>query len=50
MLGVITGREVLSNVGLICREFGVGCLARCLWALATGKRCTFLQLACARSR
>jgi hypothetical protein len=48
MLGVITGREVLSNISLIYREFGFVCVARCLWALATKKRCTFLQLACGR--
>ncbi len=46
MQGVITGREVLGNLNVIYREFGVACLARCLWALATKKRCTFLQLAC----
>lgn len=50
MLGVITGREVLSNVVLIYREFGALCLARCLWALASGRRCTFLQVAFARGR
>jgi hypothetical protein len=50
MLGVITGREVLGNAALIYREFGVLCLTRCLWALATGRRCTFLQVALASGR
>ena len=49
MRGVITGREVAHNVGLIRREFGVRCLVRCLWALATGKPTTFLEVACSRA-
>ena len=44
MRGVITGRDVMQNVGIIYREFGVRCLARCLWVLAVGKRTTFLEL------
>ena len=44
MRGVITGRDVMQNVGIIYREFGVRCLARCLWVLAIGKRTTFLEL------
>ena len=44
MHGVITGRDVMQNVGIIYREFGVRCLARCLWVLAIGKRTTFLEL------
>lgn len=48
MRGVITGREVVENLGLICKEFGVGCLIRCLWVLASGKSTTFLEVACPR--
>ena len=44
MRGVITGRDVMQNVGLIYREFGARCLARCLWVLAIGKRTTFLEM------
>lgn len=48
MRGVITGREVVANLGLIYREFGAGCLFRCLWALVSGKSTTFLEVACCR--
>ena len=44
MRGVITGREVLGNLGLIYREFGAGCVLRCLWALARGRPTTFLEV------
>ena len=44
MRGVITGRDVMQNVGIIYREFGARCLARCLWVLALGKRTTFLEV------
>ena len=43
MRGIITGRDVVHNVGIIYREFGARCLVRCLWALAIGKRTTFLD-------
>jgi hypothetical protein len=43
MRGVITGKDVVENVGLIYREFGVRCLARLLWVLMVGKRTTFLE-------
>jgi len=42
--GVITNREVLQNLGLIYREFGVACLARCLWVVMTRKSTTFLEV------
>jgi hypothetical protein len=45
MRGVITGREVAYYAGLIRREFGARCLARCLWALVRGEPTTFLELA-----
>ena len=44
MRGVITGRDVMQNVGIIYREFGPRCLVRCLWVLAIGKRTTFLDV------
>jgi len=44
MRGIITGRDVMGNVGIIYREFGARCLARCLWALVSGKRTTFLDV------
>lgn len=44
MRGIITGRDVVHNVGIIYREFGGRCLVRCLWALAIGKRTTFLDV------
>ena len=46
MRGVITGREVVSNLGLIYREFGPSCVLRCLWALVSGKSTTFLEVVC----
>lgn len=45
MRGVITGRDVLSNLGLIWREFGALCVWRCFWACLSGQRTTFLDLA-----
>ena len=45
MRGVITGREVVTHLGLIYREFGPCCVARCLWVLLSGKRTTFLEVA-----
>jgi hypothetical protein len=45
MRGVITGREIRSNLGIIWREFGAGCLARCLFALLLGRDTTFLHIA-----
>ena len=45
MRGVITGREVVSNLGLIYREFGASCVVRCLWVLLSGRRTTFLEVA-----
>lgn len=45
MRGVITGRDVLANMGLVLSEFGMICLLRCLLALARGTPTTFLDLA-----
>jgi hypothetical protein len=44
MRGIITGSDVVQNVGIIYREFGARCLMRCLWVLAIGKRTTFLEV------
>ncbi|WP_216609500.1 hypothetical protein, partial [Myxococcus xanthus] len=46
MRGIITGREVVANLGLIYREFGTGCVLRCLWVMLSGKTTTFLEVAC----
>ncbi len=45
MQGVITTKDVLANLGLIWREFGAGCLLRCLLTLVSGKPTTFLEVA-----
>lgn len=45
MRGVITHREVVRNLGLIAPEFGLSCLFRCLFACATGRKTTFLEVA-----
>ncbi len=45
MHGVITTKDVLSNLTLIWREFGFGCVVRCLSAVALGKPTTFLEVA-----
>lgn len=44
MDGVITGREVVSNFGLIWREFGTRTLYRCVRACLWGRRTTFLDI------
>jgi len=43
MRGIITGRDVVQNAGIIYREFGARCFARLLWVLLIGKRTTFLE-------
>ena len=45
MRGVITKRDIIENFGLIWREFGLRCLARCLSAMVRGQSTTFLELA-----
>jgi hypothetical protein len=45
MRGVITKWDVIENFGLIWREFGPRCLARCLSAMLTRRSTTFLELA-----
>lgn len=50
MQGVITSRDVLRHLPLIWREFGTGCMLRCLGALLSRRTCTFLELTQAASR
>lgn len=45
MRGVITHREILLNLFLVWREFGAGCLWRCLRAVVSGRQTTFLEVA-----
>jgi len=45
MSGVITTRDVLTNLGLIRREFGLRCVVRCLWTVIRRKPTTFLEVA-----
>lgn len=47
MRGVITTRDVAENLFLIYREFGFGCLVRCVAALVRGRPTTFLEIAVA---
>jgi hypothetical protein len=42
--GIITNRDVVRHLGLIYREFGAGCLLRCLWVVATRRTTTFLEV------
>ena len=49
MQGVITGRDVLKNLPLIWREFGTRCAISALRAVLTGKKTTFLDVACTQS-
>ena len=46
MQGVITGRDVIKNLPLIWREFGSRCAVKALRAVLTGKKTTFLDVAC----
>ena len=45
MHGVITLRDVLSNLALVTREFGALCVVRCLLASVRRQRTTFLDIA-----
>ncbi len=44
MRGVITGKDALRNLPLICSEFGVGCAFRVLNAVLRGEKTTFLEV------
>jgi hypothetical protein len=45
MRGVITTADVLKNPLLICREFGVRVLLRCVGAILLSRSVTFLEIA-----
>ena len=49
MQGVITSKDVLKHLPLIWREFGTRCALSCLHAVLTGKKTTFLDVACTQS-
>ncbi len=49
MQGVITSRDVLRYLPLIWREFGPRCAMRCVHAVLTRKKTTFLDVACTRT-
>ena len=45
MRGVITNRDIVANLGVVWREFGILCVLRCLVVLLSGRRTTFLEVA-----
>lgn len=45
MRGVITLRDVMSNLGVVLREFGALCVVRCLVASLRRQKTTFLEIA-----
>jgi hypothetical protein len=45
MRGVITNRDIVANLGLVWREFGILCLCKCLYVVLSGRRTTFLEVA-----
>ena len=47
--GSITTKDVLLNALTIVRSFGLSTYVRCLRALLTGRRTTFLELVWPRS-
>jgi hypothetical protein len=49
MRGVITGRDVVANLALIWREFGAGCVVRCLVAFVSRRPTTFLDVVTGRT-
>ena len=44
MRGVITGRDALKNLPLICVEFGMGCAFRVLTVVLRRQKKTFLEV------
>ena len=50
MQGCITSRDVLLHPVAICRFWGPVCYLRCLRAVITRERCTFLGLVTLRRR
>jgi hypothetical protein len=45
MQGCITSRDVIRHPFIICSLWGLGFYVRCLHAVVTRRRCTFLDLA-----
>ncbi|MBZ4419916.1 hypothetical protein [Myxococcus sp. RHSTA-1-4] len=45
MRGVITLRDVVANLGVVLREFGVVCVLHCLLAALRRRQTTFLEIA-----
>jgi hypothetical protein len=50
MRGVISSKDVVVNLGLIWREFGPGCVYRCLRAIVSREPTTFLDVAMKQPR
>ncbi|AEI67537.1 hypothetical protein [Corallococcus macrosporus] len=50
MHGVITLRDVVANLGVVLREFGAGCVVRCVVASLRRRRTTFLEIALSPKR
>lgn len=50
MQGFITSRDVVRHLPLIWREFGTRCVVRCLFAVISRQRTTFLECACPSRR
>lgn len=44
MKGVITGKEVMENLGILFKEFGPKVAFRAIYAVLSGKNCTFLEV------
>ncbi len=44
MRGLITNRDVLRNLTVIWREFGLLCLLRCVWVMLDRQQTTFLDV------
>ena len=42
--GLITGKHVLGNAAGIVRGYGMRAYLRCLWAVVSRRRTTFLQI------
>jgi hypothetical protein len=45
MRGLITGREVIRHTPTIVRHFGPRCYLRCMLALLSRRKTTFLEVA-----
>ena len=45
MRGVITNRDVVANLGLVWREFGMLCAVKCLFVVLSRRQTTFLDVA-----